>query len=138
MRTLAIALALSCLGCAGLSLAQVARGAAWLGDVIGAAQAGADAYYRRHPNQESEHQLALALKRTRLAIAELSGAVAADDALAMAKARTEALRAYGEVVYLLAELGVLSGEAIGGAETDAPAPGRLALPSVAQIAMALE
>ena len=138
MRTLALALALSCLGCAGLTLAQVARGAAWLGDVIGAAQAGADVYYRRHPNQENEQRLAVAIKRTRLAIAALSGAVAAKDEDQAAKARLEALRAYGEVVYLLAELGVLSGEALGGAETDAPMPGRLELPSVAQIAMALE
>jgi len=138
VRTLALALALSCLGCAGLSLAQVARGAAWLGDVIGAAQAGADVYYRRHPNQENEQRLAVAIKRTRLAIAALSGAVAAKDEDQAAKARLEALRAYGEVVYLLAELGVLSGESLGGAETDAPMPGRLELPSVAQIAMALE
>lgn len=138
MRTLALALALSCLGCAGLTLAQVARGAVWLGDVIGAAQAGADVYYRRHPNQENEQRLAVAIKRTRLAIAALSGAVAAKDEDQAAKARLEALRAYGEVVYLLAELGVLSGESLGGAETDAPAPGRLELPSVAQIAMALE
>lgn len=138
MRTLALALALSCLGCAGLSLAQVARGAAWLGDVIGAAQAGADVYYRRHPNQENEQRLAVAIKRTRLAIAALSGAVAAKDEDQAAKARLEALRAYGEVVYLLAELGVLSGESLGGVEADAPMPGRLELPSVAQIAMALE
>jgi len=138
VRTLALALALSCLGCAGLSLAQVARGAAWLGDVIGAAQAGADVYYRRHPNQENEQRLAVAIKRTRLAIAALSGAVAAKDEDQAAKARLEALRAYGEVVYLLAELGVLSGESLGGVEADAPMPGRLELPSVAQIAMALE
>jgi len=135
---LALALALSCLGCAGLTLAQVARGAAWLGDVIGAAQAGADVYYRRHPNQENEQRLAVAIKRTRLAIAALSGAVAAKDEDQAAKARLEALRAYGEVVYLLAELGVLSGESLGGVEADAPMPGRLELPSVAQIAMALE
>lgn len=138
MRMLALALALSCLGCAGLTLAQVARGAAWLGDVIGAAQAGADVYYRRHPNQENEQRLAVAIKRTRLAIAALSGAVAAKDEDQAAKARLEALRAYGEVVYLLAELGVLSGESLGGVEADAPMPGRLELPSVAQIAMALE
>jgi len=138
VRMLALALALSCLGCAGLTLAQVARGAAWLGDVIGAAQAGADVYYRRHPNQENEQRLAVAIKRTRLAIAALSGAVAAKDEDQAAKARLEALRAYGEVVYLLAELGVLSGESLGGVEADAPMPGRLELPSVAQIAMALE
>jgi lactoylglutathione lyase len=58
--------------------------------VIGAAQAGADVYYRRHPNQENEQRLAVAIKRTRLAIAALSGAVAAKDEDQAAKARLEA------------------------------------------------
>lgn len=137
MRPLVFALLLS--GCQLLGpLAQFARGAAWVGDVIGAAEAGANVFFRRNPNEQAERELAIAIRRARLAVAALSGAVAAGSEADAREARKEALAAYSDLVDQLEQIGVLRGQAVGGAETDAPEPGSLTLPTADAVSRALD
>lgn len=136
---LALALVASLTACHLLpSVAQLAKGAAMVADAIDAAEAGSRVYLQRHPNLDAERSLAAAVKRARLAVSTLSAALAAGASDDAAQARLEAVRAYGSLVQLLDELGILSGRpALGGAETDAPAPGPLPLPPVGAVAAAL-
>lgn len=141
MRRTAIvaAFALALAGCHLLPSATAAlRGLAMVSSAIDAAEAGASVYLQRHPSLEAERGLAKAILRARLAVSALSAALAAPKAENEAQARLEAVRAYGDLVALLDSLGVLDGRAaLGGAETDAPMPGRVPLPSVADVSAAL-
>lgn len=139
-RVVALALALTCAGCAGGAqfALQLARGAAYLSDAISVADAGSRVYFSRHPSQVAEPQIAAALKRARESAAVLSGALAQPNQGDPVKARQEAARAYAELAALLVEAGVVAGAAIGGAETSAPLPGALGLPSSSDVAAALQ
>lgn len=129
MRLVLVALlAVALVGCQWLPAA--AAGVAWLGQVLDLAQAGSRAYLERHPSQDAEARVDAAILRARRAAASLGAAVAASDQGRAAKARLEAVAAYSELVALLDGLGVLDGRSpVGGAETDAPRPERLDLPS---------
>lgn len=130
-------------GCGGAlsALAHIAEGAGWLGTVVEVAQAGADAYFARHPSQESEHLVTQAIVEAEQAAVALEAAArAAHDAGGgdVATARTRALEAYRALRELLASLGVLTASPpAGGAETDAPLPVPLDLPTVAEVASRL-
>lgn len=129
MRILVLVLALGLVGCQGWLPAAVA-GLSWLGQVLDVAQAGSRAWLARHPSHEAEDRVGAAILRARSASAALGAALAAGDRGDAAKARREAVAAYRDLRALLDELGVLEGRpAVGGAETDAPRPGPLKLPT---------
>jgi len=133
---LVAALTLGCAGGAQFAL-QLARGAAFLSDAISVADAGSRIYFARHPSQSAEPQIAAALKRARESAAALSGALTHPSDADPVKARQDAAKAYAELAALLVEAGIVAGTAIGGAETSAPLPGALALPSAGDVAAAL-
>lgn len=136
-------LALMLTGCAGVleALAQAGQGSQWIGTVVDVAEAGADAYFARHPNLEASRRVETAVRRARSALAALDAALATADAVDdqdVAQAKVEALRAYTELRGLLAELGVLTATPpAGGAEADAPEPEPFELPLPEQIKAAL-
>jgi hypothetical protein len=139
MKALALALALFVTGCPLLGqMAQLAHGAAWIGDILDAANAGASIYFARNPSLDGERQAAAALYRARTSLSSLSGAIAAHDDEGALKAKYEALVAYADLVQVLDALGVLSARAGGGAETDAPLPAPVELPSIHEIEGALQ
>lgn len=139
MKLLALLLAMLLTGCPFIGqMAQLAKGAAWIGDILDAAGAGASAYFDRNPSLDGQRQADAALYRARMAVSRLSGAIASDDKESALKAKAEAVQAYAELVTALDALGVLSAQAGGGAETDAPLPKPVELPSVAEIGKALE
>jgi hypothetical protein len=131
-RTLAFGgLALLLTGCAGL-LPALSAGASWLGTVLDVAQGGAGAYFARHPNLETEQRVDAAELRARKALAALQAALAAGET--DGQVRAEALAAYEGLRVLLGEAGVLDARApAGGAETEAPPPEPLLLPTVAEV-----
>lgn len=140
MRRLALLVAVVALssGCAGaLKALQVANIAAdYLTSVVELADTGQEAYFARHPNLDAQNRVGVAMLSTRRALAAYqaaSAAVSAGDAGDTKAARAAALEAYGELRALLDELGVLSGTAEGGAETEAPDPGPLVLPTVTEL-----
>lgn len=130
-------------GCAGVlpALAKAAQGAQWLGSIVEVADAGASAYFARHPSLEREQRVNAAVKRARLALAALDAALATADAAAnedAARAKQEALAAYADLRALLVEFGVLSATPpAGGAEADAPEPEPFALPMPAEVSETL-
>jgi len=128
-----LVLALVLVGCHGWLPAAVA-GLSWLGQVLDVAQAGSRAWLARHPSHEAEDRVDAAILRARSASAALGAALAAGDEGDAVKARREAVAAYRDLRALLDELGILEGRpAIGGAETEAPRPGRLELPTAEQL-----
>lgn len=132
-RAIVLVLALGLAGCHGWLPAAVA-GFSWLGQVLDVAQAGSRAWLARHPSHEAEDQVDEAILRARSASAALGAALAAGDRGDAAKARVEAVAAYRDLRALLDRLGILEGRpAIGGAETEAPRPGRLDLPTAEQL-----
>lgn len=141
MRSAALlALVLTLTGCSGAlaALRGVSEGAQWVGTLVDVAESGSDAYFRRHPSLEREARVDAAVRRARASLAALERLLALGDAAAreedVTAARSEALAAYGELRSLLAELGVLTATPpAGGAETSAPEPEPLALPSAAQV-----
>jgi predicted dinucleotide-binding enzyme len=138
-----VLLALMLTGCAGVleALAKAGQGAQWIGTVVDVAEAGADAYFDRHPNLEASRRVEAAVRRARSALAALDAALATADAVEredVAQAKLEAVRAYAELRGLLAELGVLTATPpAGGAEGDAPAPEPVELPLPEAIKAAL-
>lgn len=123
-----VLLALALVGCQWLPTAVA--GVTWLGQVLDLAQAGSRAYLARHPSHEAEDRVDAAILRARRAAVSLGSAVAASDQARAHEARLEAVAAYSELVALFDGLGILDGRSpVGGAETDAPRPGRLDLPS---------
>ena len=133
MRRLAIVLSVCVLsGCGGgflPALAKAAQGAQWLGTVLDVADAGADAYFARHPSLDAERDVDAAVRRARSALSALDAALATAADEDAARASVEARRAYAELHALLDALGVLvATPPAGGAETDAPAPAPLDLP----------
>jgi len=135
---LALALALTCAGCLVPAWAsQLGRAASWVGDAIALADSGSRVYFDRHPSLDGPPRVARAVRRAQAGLAALSGAVARNDEAGALKARPEALAAYATLLAELAELGILSGLAVGGAETAAPLPGPLTLPSSSEVAAAL-
>lgn len=136
--TLALALALTLEGCLPPAWgSQLGRAAAWVGDAIALADAGSRVFFDRHPSADGPGRVARAVLRAQAGLAALSGAVARGDEASALAARSEAVAAYAALVAELAELGVLEGRAVGGAETSAPMPGPLALPSSREVAAAL-
>lgn len=140
MRSAALlALVLTLTGCSGAlaALRGVSEGAQWVGTLVDVAESGSDAYFRRHPSLEREARVDAAVRRARASLAALERLLTLGDAAAredVTAARREALAAYGELRSLLAELGVLTATPpAGGAETSAPEPEPLALPSAAQV-----
>jgi len=137
---LAAVLALGLLGCAQLLplLAQAAQGAQWIASVVDVAEGGAEAYFARHPSQGAHDTVRASVRRSRAAIAALNAAAAAGDAAdagELGRARDSALDAYRELYATLEGLGVI--DAVpppGGAETEAPVPEPLDLPSADQVA----
>lgn len=141
---LVVALAFPLQGCAALSTAlgaleafsSTAHHAQRIGSALDAADAGAKVYFARHPSLEAQQKVAMALKAARSALvaydaaAQAAGGASGGD---LEQARTEALRAYGELWDLLSRLGVLEGRSVGGADADAPEPGPLVLPTVAEL-----
>ena len=137
-RVVALALALTCAGCLLPAWAsQLGRAAAWVGDAIALADSGSRVFFDRHPNLDGPPKVARAVRRAQAGLAALSGAVARNDEAGALQARPEALAAYASLLAELAELGILSGLAVGGVETAAPLPGPLALPSSSEVAAAL-
>ena len=136
-----MALAFAVLGCSPAMLSAVTKAAQvtqWIGSLLDVADGGQRLYFNRHPNMEAEQRVAEALRVARAAVAAADRAVAAAESAEdgnMVHASEQELKAYGELRALLQELGVLDGIAApGGAESDAPAPGKLDLPTVAEIA----
>ena len=140
MRALVVVLSLALGGCHLLPSATAAlRGIAMVSSAIDAAEAGASVYLQRHPSLEADRRVSAALLRARLAASTLASAIAAADTDDASKAKIEALTAYADLVRLLDELGVLSGRpAAGGAETDAPLPHPIHIPTVGAIGAALD
>lgn len=130
-----LALAPALAGCpeAATVLRAVSKGAAWLSTIIDTAESGAATYYKRHPNQEAEAQIADAVEKARSASNRLA-------AIADAATKQDALAAFLELKGLLADLGVLEALApAGGAEnTDADDPEPFDLPDEAEAAAHLE
>jgi hypothetical protein len=132
-------------GCGGgwlAALQGVAQGAQWLGAVVDVAGDGAEAFSRRHPNQERDAQIAAARRSALHAVATLNAVVATGKSASerdVAAARDNAESAYRKLYQLLDETGVLDGQCrgCGGAETDAPKPDPLPLPTPEQVAVAL-
>lgn len=130
-------------GCAGVfeALSKAAQGAQWIGTVLDVAEAGADAYFARHPNLEATRRVQAAARGARSALAALDAAVATANAAEsedIAQAKREALRAYAELRGLLAEFGVLTATPpAGGAEAEAPKPEPFELPLPEEIGAAL-
>ena len=128
-----------CSGCASLlpALAKVSRGSQYLGTVIDVADAGADAYFARHPSLDNERKVDAAVRAAHGALAALNGALAAAEAASdedVVTARVEALKAYASLRTLLADLGVLTATPPdGGAETDAPMPEPFTLPEAGAV-----
>lgn len=138
MRSLALVLCLSLLGCPGW-LPAMAAGASWLGTLLDVARAGADAYLARHPSMEASYRIDASILRARRALAALSQAVAAHDRAQAAASRKEALDAYADVVAALDVLGVsTAAPAVGGVESSAPMPAPVQLPPVEAVAASLE
>ena len=140
MRRLALlALCLALTGCPALwaALPRVAAGASMIGSLLDVAAAGADAYLARHPSQDTEQQVAVALRRAQAAVAALHAAALAATAAEdgdLAKARTEALDAYGALRALLDAAGILDATPpLGGAEGSAPLPEPVYLPDAATV-----
>lgn len=135
--------ALMLTGCAGLleALAKSGQAAQWVGTVVDVAEAGADAYFARHPNLEASRRVDVAVRRARSALAALDAALATAEAVddqGVARAKVEALRTYSELRGLLAELGVLTATPpAGGAEGNAPEPEPVELPLPEEIKAAL-
>ena len=135
MRALLLVLALSLCGCPGFlsALGKVAQGAQYLGTVVDVAAAGADAYFARHPNREASDTVDEALYTARTSLQALDAILAMGDAATredLATAKAGAMRAYIALRQLLDQLGVLTGTGpAGGAETDAPLPGPVDLPT---------
>lgn len=131
-------------GCPGFlaALAHVTQGVQWLGAVLDAADAGQQAFFARHPNGESETLVRDLLRRAKLAEATLAGAAAAAKSAGdgdLETARTEALEAYAKLRAVLDELGVLDARSPpGGAETDAPKPEPVELPTADEVRVRLE
>lgn len=124
------------------ALQGVSTGAQWLGTVIDVASDGADAFSRRHPNQEREAKIAAAQRVARQALATLNAVVATGESASQRDvdaARDNAERAYTELYQLLRDTGALDGQCLdcGGAETDAPVPEPIPLPTPEQVAVAL-
>lgn len=133
---LLILLALATPGCAGLlpALMQAAQGAQFLGTVIDVASSGADAYFARHPSQESEARVEAAVRGARVALAALDAALAKSGAAKSPEAvtaRRDALAAYSELRSTLDGLGILSATPPeGGAESEAaPKPEPFDIPT---------
>lgn len=143
MRLAALVLALCLAGCSGFlqALTAASQGAQWLGDIVEVADAGADAYFARHPSLERERTVDAAVLRSRRAVAALDAALAGARSLDsgdVSAARVEALRAYYELRIMLDEFGVLGAvPPPGGAESDAPPPAPLDLPMAAEVATRL-
>lgn len=115
------------------ALAQVGAGAQYLGSLIEVADAGARAWLDRHPSLEAQQQIDTTLRRARQALALLDAAVAAGDDIEAA--RLEALSRYEELRMVLEQVGVLDAVAPeGGAESGAPDPEPLALPTAVEVA----
>jgi hypothetical protein len=122
-------------------IAGAMQGSAVLGASLDAAEAGSRSYFLRHPNPETEGDIAAELLKARLAKqaldAALRGAKAADDG-EVAGAQLEALNAYTALWKLLQATGVLDSRAPeGGAETNAPEPSPVMLPSPEQMRQSL-
>lgn len=114
-------------GCSQLLGAAVTAGeaASWLSRVLTVAEGGAARYFDRHPSEVREAEVAGVLTRARLAAERLRRVGGAAE-------RQQALAVYLELYNLLRELGVLDAiPPLGGAESDAPMPGPLALPDEA-------
>ncbi len=130
-------------GCAALPsiLAGIGQGAQWLGSLVDVAEAGSDAYFARHPSQARAEQVDQRVRQAKMAVAALNQALAAAQAAEskdVQTAKQEAVTAYERLRELLDELGVLGAVAPpGGAETDAPAPEPLELPSAEDVASLL-
>lgn len=141
--TFVVAFALAGCGGAGAILSALGS-AAQAGQVIGSlldvAEDGADAYLARHPSQELQERVAGALRRARAAVADYDRVVATAHSTArqIAAARDLALARYEELRAELEEAGVLDARAPdGGAETEAPEPVPLALPTREQLEVEL-
>lgn len=125
-------------GCSGVLAALQAANAAAdvLSSVVDHADQGQEAYFARHPNLQAENDVRMSLLSTRRALAAYqaaSQAVSAGEAGDVSAARAAALKAYQELRALLDEVGILSGTAEGGVETEAPDPGPLVLPTVKEL-----
>jgi len=140
-RLVVFAIMLSSLcGCAELLpfVSRVAQGAQWIGSLVDVAEAGSSAYFARHPQQTAERDVGAAVMRARSALAALNAATAAakatDDGDVDA-AKREAVAAYDALRTLLDDLGVLGAiPPDGGAETDAPDPRPVVLPTADAVA----
>lgn len=126
----------TCTGCAPfdhlLRATQRTSASSYLASLLDVAEAGAKAYFDRHPNLERERAIEEHLVRLRKAIAQVNAALAkGEDAAAAIEA---AIARYQALRELLASVGVLSGEPpAGGPETDAPRPEPLDLPDVEEV-----
>jgi len=144
MKRLLLALALLLLtGCAPFwsALTAASQGAQWLGSALDVAEGGADAYYARHPNQQAEQALGMAMRRARAAEAALNAtlaAMASHQHGTAAGQRSEALKAYAAVRALLDAGGVLDARIPdGGSETTAPMPQPFTLPTAEELGRSL-
>ncbi len=123
------------------AVSRIAQGSQWLSSVLDVAETGAKAYFDRHPNRDKEIAVEAALRRARRAMAALDSVLSsarALDARDGERARNEALAAYAELRELLSDFGVLGAvPPEGGAETEAPVPVPLRLPTDAEVATKL-
>jgi hypothetical protein len=126
--------------CTGLlsGIAKVAQGAQLIAGLVDVAQIGSAQYFDRHPNMEREHKINAKIRQARIALALLDAAATAAkaaDAGDVVAARAGVLDAYDGLRGLLDEFGVLTATPpAGGAETDAPTPSPILLPTRAELA----
>lgn len=133
-------LSITLMGCAGMLpfLAKAAQGAQWIATALDVAEAGAGAYYAKHPSQE-EREVFDGLRDARSALEAYDRAVAIGNADTVAEKRALALEAYDRLYALLKRRGVLDAlPPLGGAETDAPKPTPFILPTTEELAQGQE
>ncbi len=120
-------------GCDALFGAAVTAGqaASWLSRVLDVAEGGAERYFARHPSPVNASKVDQAIAAARVAAVRL-------ERLGSAAERRQAYAAYVELYRLMLELGIVDGlPPLGGAETNAPLPGPVDLPSVDTAAIRL-
>ena len=122
-------------GCAGVmrALQTAEQAAQWLGSVVDVAEAGSQAYFARHPNQQRQDDVAFAIDRTRKSLLALNAALATAEAVDdgdVQTARLAALEAYAALYDMLDNYGLRTARPpAGGAETDAPPPEPIDIPA---------
>lgn len=122
---------------AAAEVSKAAQTVQWIGSLVDLADAAQRAFFDRHPNMEAEAEARRYIDAARAAVAVADAAVAVGKSVSDGDVEG-ALGAYDRMREALDKLGVLSATApSGGAETDAPLPRPVDLPTIEQIRQTL-